>query len=338
MSLIKSVRETVKKYNLLEKNDRVVIGVSGGPDSLALLFILYSLRKELNLRLYIAHLDHRIRKDSHKDAKFVKALAGKLKIPFYAMAVNLRRSAGKSSIEELAREERFKFLFRVARGVKAAKIALGHNQDDQAETVLMRLIRGSGLSGLASILPKRKIAKHIVIRPMIQTTRKSINSYLKRKKVNARIDATNRSSLYLRNRIRNNLFPLLIKNYNPNIKEVLANSAQVIASDYDFLEQAARKEFMSLKRAFLIKIQGRSLKGIKFNINRLSRLHPSMQRLILRLAIAKVKGSTRRLAFQHIREIEDLISLRRLNSIVDLPQKVSVLKKKSNLCIYRRQI
>jgi tRNA(Ile)-lysidine synthase len=335
MSLIKQVRETIRRYNLLNRNDKIVVGVSGGPDSVALILILNSLRKELKLVLHIAHLDHQLREDSYQDKIFVESLARKLNLPFTWGRIDI--TSRKGSIEEIAREARLKFLFSLAKKVGAHKIALGHNQDDQAETVLMRLIRGTGLFGLASILPKRKIDNWTIIRPLIETSRKTIESYLKRRKVKARIDSSNKDLVFFRNRIRNQLIPELIKDYNPNTREVLASLAQVAACDYDYLENTAIKTLRRIKRP-LTKNRYRFTRGSRLNLNKLSRLHPAIQRLVLRLSIAQIRGTTRRLSFRHIKEIGELISCRPINSIVDLPDSVSVLKDKKYLCIYQRRL
>lgn len=337
MSLIRTARETIRRYNLLSRNDRVVVGVSGGPDSVALIFLLNSLKREFKLDLHIAHLDHQLRKNSCRDREFVRLLAQRLNLPFSWARINIRRLSLKGSIEEIARNQRLRFFFSVAKKIGANKIALGHNQDDQAETVLMRLIRGTGLSGLGSISPKRKIDNWVIIRPLIETQRNVIESYLNRRKIKPRIDSSNKEMVYFRNRIRNRLIPELIKDYNPNIKQALANVAQIAAGDYDYLENSAVKALNRLKRP-LTQRRGNSAQGLRLDLSRLLRLHPAIQRLILRLSIARIKGTTRRLSFKHTKEIEELISRRPINSIVDLPEGISVLKHKKYLCVYRRRL
>jgi tRNA(Ile)-lysidine synthase len=316
------VKNTIKRYNLIDKGDKVLIGVSGGPDSVALLYLLNSLRKELKLTLYIAHLDHKLRRDSFKDRIFVERLAQKLKIPVFAGEINIKQLAKQGSIEEIARNARLGFLFKVAKDIKADKIALGHNLDDQAETVLMRILRGTGLYGLSGILPKRKIAGYEIVRPLIEIRRKGIESYLKRKKIKPRIDKSNLEDIYFRNKIRNRLLPLLEKEYNENIKEILSNMAQSLGYDYDYLMGVAPRTMKGAKH--------------KLNLNRFTKLHTALQRLILRLSIARIKGDMRRLTFQHIREIEDLILNRPVNSIVDLPKGVSAVKTKKYLSFYHK--
>lgn len=327
--ILDKLKNTIKKYNMIDKNDKVVIGLSGGPDSVCLLYLLGSLRRELKISLHIAHLDHMLRKDSYKDKLFVERLAERLKIPSTCQEINVKALAKGGSLEEIARNARLGFLFKVAKDIKADKIALGHTRDDQAETVLMRILRGSGLYGLSSILPKRDIAGYVVIRPLIELRRLEIQKYLKRKKIIPRTDYTNLRDIYLRNRIRNRLLPLLKREYNPNIKEALANLAESAGTDYAYLLRLSQKAF--LKNTRLV-----SRNRINFSLENFLKLDLALQRMVLRLSIARVKGNLRRLAFKHIEEIEDLIYNRPLDSIVDLPQGISVVKGKKHVSFYRR--
>jgi tRNA(Ile)-lysidine synthase len=321
--ILDKVKNSIRRYNLIDRYDTVLVGVSGGPDSVALLYILNRLKRELKINLHIAHLDHMLRKDSYKDREFVEELARRMKIPLTTAQINVKALAKKGSLEEIARNARLGFLFRVARQIKADKIALGHNSNDQAETVLMRILRGTGLYGLAGILPNREIAGYRVIRPLIEVKRKEIESYLKKKKIKPRIDISNFEDIHFRNKIRNRLLPILEKEYNKNIREILANLADSAGTDYDYLSKTANRAMRHLKH--------------KFNLKELSRLHPAIQRLIFRYAIAKLKGNTRRITFQHTKEIEDLLLNRPVNSIVDLPEGISAIKRKKYLSFYRKK-
>jgi len=320
--ILTKVRNTLKKHALIQKKNKIVIGVSGGPDSVALLYLLNSLKEELKLKLHIAHLDHILRKDSSKDRKFVEDLAKKLNLPITCAEVNVKELAKRGSLEEIARNIRLGFLFKVAKDVKADKIALGHNLDDQAETVLMRILRGTGLSGLSAILPKRDIAGYQIIRPLIEIRRSEIEAYLRKKRIKPRRDPTNSEDIYFRNKIRNKLIPLLEKDYNRNIKELLSKMAEGIAFDYDYLAKAAKRVIAQRKN--------------KLALKKLLALHPAIRRISLRLLIKRIKGDTRRITFKHIEEIEDLVISRPINSIVDLPKGVSVIKKKTCLIFYKR--
>ena len=241
--ILAKISSTIKHYNLIAKGDKILIGVSGGPDSVCLLYILNSLKKDLGISLHIAHLNHLLRgKESDKDSEFVLELAHRLGTPATLKAVNVKKLADKSSLEEAARTERLHFLFETAKKIKADKIALGHNKDDQSETILMRLLRGSGTLGLSGILPKRKIEGWTVIRPLIETERKTIEGFLTSNKIPYRKDSSNLKTIYFRNRLRHKLLPLLAQ-YNPNIKEILSNTAQSLALDYDYLLSQSLKAY-----------------------------------------------------------------------------------------------
>ncbi|MGD0337087.1 MAG: tRNA lysidine(34) synthetase TilS [Candidatus Omnitrophota bacterium] len=319
--MLEKIRSTIRAFGLVKDNDRIIVGVSGGPDSVALLYALNSLKKEFNLKLYIAHLDHGLRRDSGRDAEFVRALAERLKIPFALKKLAAGELSKKGSVEEAARNARINFFIELAKKIKADKIALGHTLDDQAETVLMRILRGSGLYGLSAILPKRAISGFWFIRPLIEVRRKEVEAFLKRKNIRARIDYSNKQGIYFRNKIRNSLLPYLEKGYNRNIKELLANMAGLLAADYDYLSRAAERIFIKYK-------------GV-VPVEKLKKLHPSIMRLVLRKAIINLKGDTRRITLRHIKEIEDLLFNRPQNSVVDLPKGISVAKKK-RLIFYNR--
>jgi tRNA(Ile)-lysidine synthase len=315
---------------MFHKGERVLLGVSGGPDSVALLYVLEALKKNLGLKLHIAHLDHRLRKDSYKDAEFVKDLADKFNLPATIAAVDIKRLAKKGSIEEVSRQQRLKFFKRLTKNYSIQKIALGHNQDDQAETVLMRILRGSGLYGLQAIAPVRTIEGLVVVRPLIEISRKEINSYLAKKKVVPCIDFSNLESVFFRNRIRNKLIPLLESRFNKNIKKSLSNLAEIIALDYDFLAHQAQKKLRAI-------LAGCYAKTVRLDSKRFLKLPIALQRMIMRLVIARLLGSTRKFDFRHWQEIEDLVRFRPIGAIVDLPKGLCVKKEGKKLCFCLRK-
>jgi tRNA(Ile)-lysidine synthase len=314
--------ETIDQYSLVQRGDKILVAVSGGPDSLALLLKLFDLKSKLDLILHIVHLDHGLRKDSRLDALFVQSWGRKLNLPVTVKQLTYQQLKVKGSLEEFFREERLKFFIQIAKTIKADKIALGHNLNDQAETVLMRLLRGTGLSGLSGISAKRVIQNKVFIRPFLETTRQQIDKFLKTRGVKPRLDSTNRQDLFLRNKIRHHLIPLLKNKYNLNILKVLANLAQSVSYDYEYLDQAARS----------------SLKGNprRLNLKKIMKLHPAILRLKLRQAISSIQGDTRRINFQHIKELEDLIFSRPRGSIVDLPKGICVQKSRNTLFFVKR--
>lgn len=315
--LLKQIENTIKKYGLLDTNDRILVGVSGGPDSVALLYVLNRLKKKLRIKLYIAHLDHMLRPDSAKDREFVEGLARRMKLPVTCAQTDVKKVPRRGSTEEAARNARLNFLRAIAKKIKADKIALGHNLDDQAETVLMRVIRGTGLQGLSGILPKKTLHGITVVRPLIKTPRRDIEAFLKKRKIRVCRDITNLDEAYFRNKIRRRLIPLLETGYNKNIRETLANLAESSAEDYDYLSRAS-------ERAFTLKL------------DKLKRLHPAIRRMVLRSAITSTKAHMRRIAFKHMQELEDLIDNRPVNSIVDLPEGISAVKTKTFLKFVKR--
>lgn len=329
--IIKEVETTVKKFNMLKDNDRVVVGISGGPDSVALTYILSKLKKR-GLYLHLAHLNHMLRKkEADEDCEFVQNLARKLKCDLTCKKINVPEFAkeNKLSLEDAARRVRYKFLLSVARENRATKIALGHNRDDQAETVLMRFLRGSGISGLRGMPAKRKFDDCFIIRPLSGLTRKQIIDFLTKKKISYRTDSSNLENIYTRNKVRNQLLPSLEKEFNPNIKEMLINFAENITSDVDYLEKSGFKKFKSLRKTI-----GKG--EIALNAKKFLALHKALQKRVARLAIKELKGDVRRIDYRHWKEIEDLFENRPQNSIVDLPGGISVAKKATNLIFYKK--
>lgn len=329
MNTLLKTKSAINNYNLIVRGDKIVIGVSGGPDSMALLFMLNSLKSELGLSLYVAHLNHKLRKDASRDMRFVEKISRDLNLPFFSDEADIKKLAKKGSLEEIARQERLKFLFKAAKKFKANKIALGHTKDDQAETVLMRILRGTGLYGLRAIVPRRRINGFTIIRPLIEIERAEIYKFLKKIKIKPRIDSTNFQDIYFRNKIRNQLLPALKKNYNRNIKDILSFLAENAGLDYDYLYAVSLSAFER------IKVKATGVK-IVLELGGFLKLHPAIQRMVMRIAFQKLSGSLRRLNFRHWKELEDLLSNRPATSIVDLPAKTMVQKEKGRIVISLR--
>lgn len=328
--LIETVKDTVKKHRMLERKDKVVVCVSGGPDSVALLHALLSLREEMGIVLYLAHLNHKFRQEeSDKDQAFVEQLAAKLNLPITAKRVDVPRLVKEKGVsaEEGGREARYEFFFEVARSVGSQKIALGHTKDDQAETVLMRILRGCGLLGLCGIPATREMEGTLIIRPLIEVWRKEIDEFLEENGISFRHDSSNFQPIYFRNRIRSELLPLLEKKYNPNIKEGLANLAENSEVDYAFLEKVGKRKFRASSKV-------KKNAEVVVDLKRFNAFPKAIQRLIARQSIETLKGDLRRITYQHWKELDELISMRPAGSQVDLPRRVSVLKQGGKLIFY----
>jgi len=224
-SLTAIVRSTLKDRGMVREGDRVVAAVSGGADSVCLLDVLARLSMELGLDVAVAHFDHGLRKDQDQsETLFVKDLAEGLELPFYTEKASPPLQGRAGSLEERARDARYAFLERVRQAHRARRVAVGHNMDDQAETVLMRLLRGSGPSGLSGIPLVREPG---IIRPLISVRRRDIEAYLKARGLPWRVDPTNLKTRHLRNRIRLELLPLLL-DFQPRLVERLGGLADLI--------------------------------------------------------------------------------------------------------------
>ncbi len=325
MNLIQNVRQTIEGYQLFHQGDRVLVGVSGGPDSMTLLHILYQLRHSLGIRLEVIHFNHRIRKDALKDLRLVRQVCQSLHLPFHFSSPPVRFWRRQKESENLARELRLDFFTRVAQQCQATCLALGHNQDDQAETVLMRIIRGTGLFGLRGILPKRQIKGLVIVRPLFQIQRKEIEQYVKKEKIAHRIDSTNQQRRFTRNKIRLDLIPYLEKEFNPKIKAHLAQLAQSSFLDYEVLRDLAVKELNN------ISILPKKNNMLKWHRTRFMKLPQGLQRILIRLAIEKLRPNANPITMAHIREIEEMLKERPLGSLVHLPGRLSIQKEKETI-------
>jgi len=291
----------IRDNRLVTGGEKIVVAVSGGPDSVCLLHILYRLRRELGIKLHIAHLDPQLRgAESDAAAAYVARLAKRFKIPatIASRDVQAYRVKHKISLEEAAREVRYAFLAEVVNKTGAAKVAVGHTSSDHIETVLMHLIRGSGTKGLRGLLPaaRQKISGETlnVIRPLLQLTREDTTAYCKAHKLEPREDSTNLSLKPFRNKVRLKLLPELRK-YNPQIAYALLKTATTAAVDLDFIEQEARRIHE--------KITTVEKGSVAIDKKTFMALHTALQKQVLRFSIESVLGSLKDIESGHIEEI-----------------------------------
>lgn len=328
--LLRTVENAVKDYGMLKEKDSVVIGVSGGPDSIALLHILLTLAPIFSLRLGVAHLNHGLRqKDSDKDAEFVVNIAEKLDLPCYLHKadVNEFHRQNRLSLEEAARRVRYAFLYQVAAVNKYDRIALGHHSDDNAELVLMNLFRGSGPLGLSGIPP---IRGEKIIRPLIQSNRSEIIQYLNQNRLKYISDPSNRDTKYLRNNVRHHLIPLLKSAYNPKISETLNRLSSIIRCEEEWMEDVIRPFFE--KSVFTVQKN-----CITFSIPILDQLHTAVQRRIIRKGVAKIKGNLRRISFAQIDSVVNLLKKGPVYGKLDLSDRIRIQRNRDILSIAREK-
>ena len=327
--VVETVLKMIQDHQLLSAGDTLVIGVSGGPDSLCLLHVLRRLQPRLPLCLHVAHLNHCLRgADSDADAAFVSELAMEWGLPVTVGRVDVPKLARsrKTAVEEAARYARYAFLARTARQAGASHIAVAHNADDQTETVLMHWLRGSGLSGLRGMLPAIHLSEYrlpeddeltseavlpvgetgfpgppagdttspplVLIRPLLRVPRVDIEAYCESQRLSPRHDRSNMDTTYFRNRLRHELIPQL-ETYNPNIKEVIRRGADVVAADYELLRG-------ELKRVWPEVVRQETPDLIRFDLAAWQALPVSLQRSTLREAIHRLRHQLRNINFIHV--------------------------------------
>ena len=327
--ILRNVKKIVNASGALSCGDTVIAGVSGGPDSVALLHILSSLRHELGLSLHVAHFNHGWRKSAKTDEYFVRRLASE-----WGLSCSCARRSGRlvkaaSALEERGRAQRLQFFERLAKKINARAIILGHTQDDLVETVLMHILRGSGLQGMRGMLAHRQIQGIVLIRPLLGIRKRDILAYLKRNRIRYRQDPTNQRARFFRNRVRLELLPFLEKNYNSGIRTALANLADTVYVDYDYLEVEARKVFGRMAKYVP------DNKAVRLNRKAFMRQPEAIKRMLVRLAVERVQGNMNRLTLAHMREIEDMLSRRNVGSIIHFPGHLRACVGESCLDISR---
>ncbi len=318
--LIREVKKTIMKYNMILPGELIIVAVSGGPDSICLVDILACLSKEMETTLVIAHFEHGLRPEEDTyETGMVREYARSLNVPFETeRAFGL--SPVSSSLEERARELRYDFLERMRKKHNAHKIAMGHNLNDQAETVLMRLLRGSGMTGLSGIPPVRD---NTVVRPLIETRREDIIDYLESGNFKYATDSSNRDNRFLRNKIRMELLPEMIK-YQPGLIEILGKLARNLRDENSFFE--------SLTEKWVDEQLERDESGDPFlDIHSLKDLPDAFLRRILRNTIKRHNKTLYAIQWDHVQDIIDLISNKRPNISINLPEGLIIRKEYNRL-------
>lgn len=296
--ITKKVKKTIKQYNLINDNDKIVIGVSGGPDSICLLNILNELKDKLNIKIYVAHINHMIRKEADEETSYVQQFCSKLGIECFVKRVDVisKSNIDKIGTEEAGRKVRYDFFEEVLQKVGANKIATAHNSNDNAETVLMNIIRGSGTSGLKGIEP---IRDNKFIRPLIECERFEIEEYCEEKNLNPRIDKSNFENIYTRNKIRNILIPELKEQFNPNIVQALNKLSKVSRQENEFLQEYTEN---IINKNLLISKDEKEHELI-LNLKEFNKLNIVIKNRVILEGIKQVAGSTQGIEKIHIDDI-----------------------------------
>lgn len=243
--LKEEVLKTIETYNLIEKNDKIVIGVSGGPDSICLLHVLYGLKEKLGIEIVVAHVNHMLRDVADLETEYVQSFCKKLGIECYVKKADILEisKTQKKGTEEVGRQVRYDFFDEVAKKTNSNKIATAHNSNDRAETVILNILRGSGLSGLKGIEP---IRDNKYIRPLINTDRQDIENYCNDNKLEPKYDKTNNENIYTRNKVRNTVISYIKKEFNPNIIKTINRLSSLATEENEYLQAITKQEFENL--------------------------------------------------------------------------------------------
>jgi len=328
VSVLQEAQEAIERYGMLNRGGTVILGISGGIDSLCLLSVMRALATEYEISLHVGHLNHGIRREAARDAEWVQDQCRRWAIGCTVGTEDvptLARERGLS-LEETARQARYAFLAAVARELNADTVAVGHNADDQAETVLMHLLRGAGLAGLRGMRPvawldeERPSARAVsgagrervrLVRPLLTIPRAELELYAAEQGLKPVEDVTNADTAYLRNRIRHELLPLL-QDYNPSIRAILCRTAEALAGDEQLLERSIRKAWDQI-------VAYRDSARIVYQREALMRCPDAMRRALLRRGIYELRQSLRDVSWINVRDAIDVLSSGRVGARATLP-------------------
>ncbi|ACA58654.1 tRNA lysidine(34) synthetase TilS [Candidatus Desulforudis audaxviator] len=315
MDLQDRVQQYILRHRMLEPGMGVLVGVSGGPDSVALLDVLYGLRAVLGISITVAHLNHRLRgAEAEADARYVRKLAEKFGLPCIVEECDVPtfRKAERLSIQTAARELRYEFFARAARETGARRVALGHHADDQAETILHHFLRGTGPAGLAGIAPVRGL----FIRPLLGIRRREIEAYCRARGLDPRLDPSNLDPVYTRNRLRAELLPLLETEYNPNLVTALLRLGEICRAENDYMEEQTETIF----RRSAAPTDG----CVRLDADRVAALPPAIGRRMIRRAWSELAGDPGALDFDHVERVLELARAAAGGKRLDLPRGIRV--------------
>lgn len=323
--VLETVKSTIKKHNLINKNDKILVGVSGGADSVCLLHTLYSIRKEFEFSIGAVHINHSIRgNEANSDAEYVKELCRGLNIKLFVKKVDVPAIAKEEglSLETAGRLARYRAFKELCDDYGYNKTATAHNCNDQAETVLMRIIRGTGIDGLSGIKYYRGDG---VIRPLLDVRRADIESYCKDTGLEFKMDSTNNDNSYTRNKIRNILLPLLIEEFNPNIISTLSNLSENSAMDSDFIKGYTKRLYQRINSP------APSKKPVVLDVKSLNMVDDSIKIRLIRLATVDAMHRGYALDKKHIESILNLLD-KETGAKVELPEGLTVFVQYGWLC------
>ena len=323
--LEEKIKQTIQENELIDTHDKVVVGVSGGPDSMCLLHVLNKLKSKMQFEIIVAHVNHMIRKEADMETEYVQEYCKKNNIECFVKKVDVLQEASKDKIgtEEEGRKIRYNFFEEVRTKINANKIATAHNANDNAETVLMNLMRGSGISGLKGI---EFIRNNIIIRPLLSCNRDEIEDYCGIEKLNPKFDESNKENNYTRNKIRNLLIPYIKKEFNPNIIESLNRLSDLAKEENNYWNKIIRIEYNKIIDKELCQKDCIAIKLKDFNC-----LEKVIKSKIIIYIINELLGSIQGIQKIHIEDIITLCENNRGNKFLVPNKKIKVLVKNKRI-------
>jgi len=327
MMISEKVYGFIKEKNLIRENDRILVAFSGGTDSLALLMVLHELKERLKIEIGACHMNHMLRgAEADEDENFTQEFCRKLDVPFYSMKADVMAYAieKKLSLEAAGRALRYAFFKEIMVNLKYDRCATAHHLDDQVETVLMNLMRGSGLNGLTGMSPLREE----FVKPLLFLKKEELTSYLKDRNLEPREDDSNRESVFRRNKVRNELIPYIRENFNPDFPETIFRMAELLSTDSDFLEETVEEKaksclFIESKERIIIRKEA-------------FRLHQAIHTRLIQKAILHVKGNLSDIEEIHISDII-LLHEKETGKVIDIKDAITARNDYGQIIIERKK-
>lgn len=321
------VLETIKKYNLIQNGDKIVLGVSGGPDSISMLDILNEIRidktNNLDFNIVVAHVNHMIREEAGEDLEFVKNFCNKIGVEFYSKSIDIQKIANTDKIgtEEAGRNARYEFFDEILEKENANKIAIAHNKNDKIETIIMNMLRGSGIAGLKGIEP---IKNNKYIRPLIECERFEIEEYCAQNGIEPRIDRTNFENVYTRNKVRNIVIPFIKKEFNPNIIQTMDRLSDLVKEEDEYLENVVEEKYKEY-------VQQEEKKQIVMDLKGFNKQEKVIKSRLLLYTISRLFGTTKGIEKIHIEDIIKLCEKNIGNKYLTPNKNIKVLVKNQKI-------
>ena len=321
--MIQKVLKTIKEYDLIKNGDRLVLGVSGGPDSISMLDILNKIRidetNNLSFNIVVAHINHMIRAEAIEDQQFVEKFCKEIGVEFYSKSIDIQKIANNNKIgtEEAGRNARYEFFDEILKKTNSNKVAIAHNKNDKAETMIMNLLRGSGIAGLKGIEP---IKNNKYIRPLIECERYEIEQYCEENNIKARIDKTNFENIYTRNKIRNIIIPYIKQEFNPNIIQTLDRLANLVKEEDDYLQKLVEEKYNNM----LIEEKE---KEIIMDLKKFNKEEKVIKSRILLYTITRLFGTTKGIEKIHIEDVIKMCSNNIGNKYLTPNKNIKILLK-----------